>query len=163
MSEPDPQYDAHPDERDELRAAEEASSDTQPTPGPWIYREVPGGHYVCVETGVRPPNDVVLVEVYNTEGHSAEVNGPIIAAAGTAASELPDEFDAVAAIDALPNGLERVRRAIIDLLDGPPGDTDEPAIKSAISRLVEFLEDAGDEDVSEIVDDMMLDAARADE
>lgn len=84
----------------------------------------------------------------------------LIAVAGTAAHELPDEYDPVEAVEALPNGLERVRCAIIDLLDGPPGDTGEPAIRSAISRLVAFLDDAGNEEVSEIVDDMMLDAAR---
>jgi hypothetical protein len=87
----------------------------------------------------------------------------VFAAAGRAAHELPSEYDPVAAVEALPTGLERVRRAIIDLLDGPPDDTDEPAIRSAISRLVEFLDDAGDENVSEIVDDLMLDAARADD
>lgn len=63
------------------------------TPDPWIYREVPGGHYVACETGVRPPNDVVICELKNTRGHDAESNGKIIEAAGNAANEIenPEE------------------------------------------------------------------------
>jgi len=58
------------------------------TPNPWIYREVPGGHYVSCETGVRPPNDVVICELRNTEGHDAESNGKLIEAAGNAANRM---------------------------------------------------------------------------
>jgi len=144
-------------------------SDTQsdPTLGPWEMDEPGSNRWEIFSTGTsRRFNRVAVVYAPKEDGRidreKGIVNARLIAAAGTAAHELPREYDAVAAVEALPTGLERVRRAIIDLLDGPPGDTDEPAIRSAISRLVEFLDDAGDEDVSEIVDDMMLDAARGD-
>lgn len=70
-------------------------------------------------------------------------------------------YDPQKAVEALPKGLEQARCAIIDLLDGPPGETSAPAVKSAIKRLAFFLSAASNEEVSEIVDDKMLNDALA--
>jgi len=89
------------------------------TPGPWHYREVPGGHYVSCETGVRPPNDVVICELKNTSGHDAEDNGKVIEAAGNAANAMDE--DPVEVFEALPDLLEAM-------------DTDVPASAAEIMR-----------------------------
>lgn len=128
-------------------------TDTQDEPQKWEVAKIPG---IVVRVDERDQ----VASVRGRDEQQMLTRARLIAAAGTAAHELPAEYDPVAAVEALPTGLEQVRCAIIDLLDGPPGETDEPAIRSAISRLVEFLDDAGDEEVSEIVDDIMLDAAR---
>lgn len=87
------------------------------TPNPWIYREVPGGHYVACETGVRPPNDVVICELKDSEGHDAEGNGKLIEAAGNAANEIenPKEvFERLPSfIDSLDTG---VNASMVELL-----------------------------------------------
>ena len=90
-------------------------------------------------------------------GETAEDRARLIAAAGTAAQEAKEMgYDPQKAVEALPTGLERVRRAIVDLLDGPPENTSEPAIGSAVQRMLSFLEDASGIDASEIVDDGYL-------
>jgi hypothetical protein len=95
-------------------------------------------------------------------GYAWEDDAPIITAAGTAAQEAREMgYDPQKAVEALPVGLEQARCAIIDLLDGPPGETSAPAVKSAIKRLAFFLGEASNEEVSEIVDDKMLNDALA--
>jgi len=95
-------------------------------------------------------------------GETAFDRARLIASAGSAAQEAREMgYDAQKAVEALPKGLEQARCAIIDLLDGPPGETSAPAVKSAIKRLAFFLSEASNEEVSEIVDDKMLNDALA--
>lgn len=80
-------------------------------------------------------------------GETAFDRARLIAAAGTAAQELPDEYDPVAAVEALPEGLDAARRAIIDLQEahtsGPPEDSAEAAAQAASHRLKVFMAEAG--------------------
>jgi len=62
-------------------------------------------------------------------GETAYDRARLIAAAGTAAQEAKEMgYDPQKAVEALPVGLEQARCAIIDLLDGPPGETSAPAV-----------------------------------
>lgn len=138
MSEPQAEYD----------------SDAEPTPGPWTVKQ---GTIVSESGRGKIKHIASLLASHPAALDESDANARLIAAAGTAAHNLPDEYDPVDVVEALPTGLERVRRAIIDLLDGPPGNTNAPAVASAVKRLTSFLGDAGN--ASEIVDDKFLDDA----
>ena len=103
---------------------ETGTDDSQPTQGPWVVRdEYPDSErYTFViqrddPYGVGPWN---IASVYSSVppaiskdpvmGDAAEANARLIAAAGTAASELPDDIDPVAAIKALPSLIRAARQ-----------------------------------------------------
>ena len=77
--------------------------DTQPTPGPWENNE----QYI-----IKPPSDSgPMIQIADTGKASlrgnrltvaeAKANARLIAAAGTAASELPDQYDPIASVKGL--------------------------------------------------------------
>jgi len=81
-------------------------------------------------------------------GETAFDRARLIAAAGTAAQEAREMgYDPVAAVEALPEGLEAACRAIIDLQEahtsGPPEDSAEAAAQAASHRLKVFMAEAG--------------------
>jgi hypothetical protein len=106
----------------------------------WEVAKIPG---IVVRVDERD-------QVASVRGRSEEemlARARLIAAAGTAAQELPDEYDAVAAVEALSEGLDAARRAIIDLQEahtsGPPEDSAEAAAQAASHRLKVFMAEAG--------------------
>jgi hypothetical protein len=134
----------------------EQETDAPITSGPWEAEDQPWEMDV-----VSGDYAVATVHGFAKDG-TIEGNAALIAAAGTAAQEAKEMgYDPQKAVEALPVGLEQARCAIIDLLDGPPGETSAPAVKSAIKRLAFFLGEASNEEVSEIVDDKMLNDALA--
>jgi hypothetical protein len=82
------------------------TDDTQPTSGAWSAVRDFNDHWYVQCDDARDRLEGQLCElVTSPKGphHSeAEANARLIAAAGTAASELPDEYDPVTAIQALP-------------------------------------------------------------
>jgi hypothetical protein len=150
----------------------ENETDAEPTPGPWRTwqaGEDPLINEECVLAEHPDKQEPLLVAEMNRTANDHtdfpghwKANARLIAAAGTAAQEAKEMgYDPQKAVEALPVGLEQARCAIIDLLDGPPGETSAPAVKSAIKRLAFFLGEASNEEVSEIVDDKMLNDALA--
>jgi hypothetical protein len=79
-------------------------TDAQPTRGPWeaitIEKE---GTFVDVK---GEDSEVAQMSVAGEEG---KANAFLIAAAGTAASELPEEYDPVAAVEGLPRLLDALQ------------------------------------------------------
>jgi len=89
--------------------ADDDTDDTEPTPGPWhadnTYISAASGR--AIATAARYGDD--------HEGSPEDLaNARLIAAAGTATSELPDEYDPVAALEELPRllgALQTIARA----------------------------------------------------
>jgi hypothetical protein len=137
----------------------EQQTDAEPTPGPWRLQKDPESLEIEVirdSEGYHAPWHIAKVygeapSVIDGTGPlkdcATEDNARLIAAAGTAAQELPDEYDAVAAVEALSEGLDAARRAIIDLQEahtsGPPEDSAEAAAQAASHRLKVFMAEAG--------------------
>jgi hypothetical protein len=137
----------------------QTETDAEPTGGPWEFDLELGAGDSFVW---GPDGDAVAIMGAGVSAEEKKANARLIAAAGTAAQEAREMgYDPQKVVEALPVGLEQARCAIIDLLDGPPGETSAPAVKSAIKRLAFFLGEASNEEVSEIVDDKMLNDALA--
>jgi hypothetical protein len=84
----------------------DTTSDTEhmePTPGPWEIDRSPAW-----EDQITSGDYTVATVHYGMAG-KARANARLIAAAGTAASELPDEYDPVAALEELPRLLDALR------------------------------------------------------
>jgi len=79
------------------------TDDTQPTPGPWKVEE--DGLTIVTLATYEPdglPARIADANRFYLGEEEAKTNAELIAAAGTAASELPEEYDPVTAIQALP-------------------------------------------------------------
>ena len=94
--------------------ADSDTDDTEPTPGPaWAE----GTHVIASPKDGRPNGEVILgPRSYGNDIPADEqrANARLCAAAFTAASELPDEYDPLAAVEALPlliTALEMMSRA----------------------------------------------------
>jgi len=150
--------------QNEYETEQEADAEPTPgpTPGPWKASDDAGGFVIAVKANGGFYQIADCGRGPSIQEDEGEANARLIAAAGTAAQEAKEMgYDPQKAVEALPVGLEQARCAIIDLLDGPPGETSAPAVKSAIKRLAFFLGEASNEEVSEIVDDKMLNDALA--
>ena len=125
MSEPQAEYD---------------TDDPQPTPGPWHNERG------VIRSRLGAFHQDVICEVYadaaGNKSKEAGQNARLIAAAGTAASELPDVYDPVETMEALPHmlkalrsiargnanesaaalGMQSVARSVLQIAEG---DTDE--------------------------------------
>jgi hypothetical protein len=82
------------------------TDNTQPTPGPW-GRQHPEelDPLVHAESG----EFLVMCKATDVPLKEAVANARLIAAAGTAASELPEEYDPVAAVEGLPRLLDALQ------------------------------------------------------
>lgn len=92
-------------------------SDTQsdPTLGPWEMDEPGSNRWEILSTGTsRRFNKVAIVYAPKEDGRidreKGIANARFIAAAGTAAHELPGEYDPVAAVEQLPELLRIVQQ-----------------------------------------------------
>lgn len=129
---------------------EEHETDTDPTPGPWTTDTNGSPIFVRSEAEEFRGNRVVchISETVYDQRMPAEVNARLIAAAGTAAQEAREMgYDPEAVIEALPDTLDDVRRAILDLQDaaveGAPSNKAEAAVQGAMHRLKVILAKAG--------------------
>jgi len=94
---------------DEQQANYDTTSDTEhmePTPGPWEIDRFPAW-----EDQITSGDYTVATVHYGMAG-KARANARLIAAAGTAVSELPDECDPVEAMRQLPKMLELLEMAM---------------------------------------------------
>jgi hypothetical protein len=97
----------------EQQADYDTTSDAEhmePTPGPWEIDRSPAWEDQITS------GDYTMATVHYGMAGKARANARLIAAAGTAASELPDEYDPVAAVEALPKVLKALSWAL-DLID----------------------------------------------
>jgi hypothetical protein len=90
------------------------TDDTQPTPGPWkVGRD---GRTVVTTARYEQPNGlpatIAAVDYFPFPEEEANVNAKLIAAAGTATSELPDGWDAIDILEALPKLLRAANMAV---------------------------------------------------
>jgi hypothetical protein len=145
----------------------QTETDAEPTPGP-VTKGVTSNPERRIAKVLKGTDMVgehnthcdIQSKRHSIQGQEPVANADLIVAAFNAAQEAKEMgYDPVAAVEAVPRGLEQARCAIIDLLDGPPGETSTPAAKSAIKRLAFFLSEASNEEVTEIVDDKMLNDA----
>ena len=89
------------------------TDDTQPTPGPWTVYD-PHNDAPFINSGPHPSNICRLMFSPHWGDDEVWANARLTAAAGTAASELPEEYDPVAVVEALPlliTALEMMSRA----------------------------------------------------
>jgi len=115
--------------------------DEEPTEDAWTVRQGVVSRRYFVET-VDEIGTRVIADC------SDEDRARLIAVAGTAAQEVKEMgYDPVAAVEALPKGLQAARKAIIDLQEahtsGPPEDSAEAAAQAASHRLKVFMAEAG--------------------
>ena len=91
------------------------TDDTEPTPGPaWAE----GTHIIASSNDGRPNGEVILgPRSYGNDisGDEQRANAELCAAAFTAASELPEEYDPVGAVKALPALLEVAKEALQEM------------------------------------------------
>ena len=80
------------------------TDDPQPTPGQW-RAEWFGGNLIV--DALREEDTTMIAIVQQRE--ECEANGDLIAAAGTAASELPEGCDPVGAVEELPRLLDALQ------------------------------------------------------
>jgi len=127
----------------------EQETDAQPTPfasAPWEPERPDGSGHAHVWGS---DGDLVATVCDNpVYRETAYDRARLIAAAGTAAQEAKEMgYDPQKAVEALPNGLQAARKAIIDLqeahTDGPPEDSAEAAAQAASHRLKVFMAEAG--------------------
>ena len=84
------------------------TDDIQPTPGPWDFSKQMGeaGEAFLAQVWGPDGDSLAVVEPQSPHADEATANARLIAAAGTAASELPDKYDPVEAMKLLPLLLE---------------------------------------------------------
>jgi hypothetical protein len=117
----------------EQQADNDTTSDTgdmEPTPGSWVRRYPEElDPLVHAESG----EFLVMCKATDVPLEEAVANARLIAAAGTAASELPEGYDLVAAVEALPQLLEALKT--IESITDPekPDDWAEDCSKYGIA------------------------------
>jgi len=90
---------------DEQQTDTDTTSDTEPTPGTWRADYFQN---LLLIDALQADTTKLIAEV--SQGRDqAEVNAHLIAAAGTAASELPEGYDPVAAVEELPRLLDALQ------------------------------------------------------
>jgi anti-sigma factor ChrR (cupin superfamily) len=117
--------------------ADNDTDNTQPTPGPWEIDRSPAW-----EDQITSGDYTVATVHYGMAG-KARANARLIAAAGTAASELPEEYDPVAAVEALPELLEAAEEALQEMRWIVDGETssrvpteDEAAVRNMLAEVL---------------------------
>jgi hypothetical protein len=80
------------------------TDDTQPTPGPWDWTPQLDTTKVCYRAQVWDPDgDSLAVLESKPDSLEADANARLIAAAGTAASKLPEGTDPLSVMELLPD------------------------------------------------------------
>ena len=121
------------------------NGDAQPTPGPWDWspqKGKPGGSYLA-QVWASDGDSLATLES-RPNSTEASANARLIAAAGTAASELPDGYDPIEVIKALPDILRAAERAVdsTDFRDEGEDDLCFPPDRSDMTRLRDTLDTA---------------------
>ena len=118
----------------EEQAHHETASDTEhiePTPGPWTNKYAGNPDSDKETMGVKTAGEHhVYIAKTNMARPEAEnlANARLIAAAGTAASELPKEYDPVKAVEALP--------LLIDALQSMAAEEEEISMAQGHAKVV---------------------------
>jgi len=100
----------------EASAAAESCAQAEPTPGPWSYSKQSGksGTAFLAQVWGADGDSVAVIEPQAPHIDEVTANARLVAAAGTAASELPVEYDPVTAVKVLDDLLaaaELLRKA----------------------------------------------------
>ena len=130
------------------------TDDQQPTPGPWSYSKQTGetGEAFLAQVWGADGDSLAVLQPHHPHIDEATANARLIAAAGTAVSELPEEYDSVEAVRALPELVDatddalsallsiivEIENGLRPLLKSLHGSTDEDeAIREALNGLSE--------------------------
>ena len=104
--------------------------DAQPTPGPWEEGATSSDERRIAR--ILDGNDITCRDVHSTRhavtGQEPVANAHLIAAAGTAAHELPDKYDARELLEQVPE----IARLIERLFDETHQEPDDPNIDAPL-------------------------------